>query len=73
MSELLSPLATLLGHEDRVWCATWSHTGTLLATCSSDKTIRIWAEEGNIQSYQTHLTLSLPIPQERANGFASLF
>ena len=27
------------GHQERVWCAAWNHTGSLLATCSSDKTI----------------------------------
>lgn len=31
-----------LGHEDRVWCATWHPTKPILATCSGDKTVRIW-------------------------------
>ena len=27
------------GHQERVWCAAWNHLGSLLATCSGDKTI----------------------------------
>ena len=32
----------LTGHGDRVWCATWHPTKPILATCSGDKTVRIW-------------------------------
>ena len=34
----------LRGHTDRVWHASWSPSGEALATCSGDKTIRIWCE-----------------------------
>lgn len=32
----------LYGHADRVWHAAWSPSGETLATCSGDKTIRVW-------------------------------
>jgi len=47
MSSSVEPIATLEGHNDRVWCVTWDAKGKLLASCGGDKTIRIWAEEGD--------------------------
>ncbi|VDN40339.1 unnamed protein product [Gongylonema pulchrum] len=26
----------------RVWCVQWNHTGTVLASCGDDKTIKLW-------------------------------
>jgi len=34
----------LSGHNDRVWSVVWSPQGDLLASCSSDKTIKIWGK-----------------------------
>jgi len=31
--------ATTAGHADRVWSLAWNHNGTVLASCSGDKTI----------------------------------
>lgn len=42
----LAKVAELDGHEDRVWSVAWNPSGTLLASCSSDKNIRLWGLEG---------------------------
>ncbi|KAJ1725330.1 Cytosolic iron-sulfur protein assembly protein [Coemansia erecta] len=38
----LKLIAELLGHEDRVWQASWDPQGNRLATCSGDRSARIW-------------------------------
>lgn len=40
----LIEIASLEGHNDRVWCVSWNLEGSLLASCSGDKTIRIWIQ-----------------------------
>ena len=48
-SELLL-VQELRGHDDRVWSASWSPKGDLLASCSGDKTVRIWGRQGGPES-----------------------
>ena len=38
----LSLEASLEGHTDTVWGVAWSPSGTVLATCSADKTAKAW-------------------------------
>jgi len=45
--------SVLQGHNERVWEIAWSPTGNLLASCSGDKTIRIWAPEHCIDPNST--------------------
>jgi len=44
---MLELVATLNGHDDRVWCVSWNPSGSLLATCGGDCTIKIWAQRAN--------------------------
>lgn len=49
-------LHTLEGHEGIISCLAWSNDGTLLASGSNDKTIRIWnwREGKNVHTLQGH-------------------
>ncbi|XP_037078542.1 probable cytosolic iron-sulfur protein assembly protein CIAO1 [Pollicipes pollicipes] len=45
MSRSLEPVATLSGHTDRVWQVAWDPTGRTLASCSADRSVRLWAAD----------------------------
>nr|QSX72229.1 cytosolic iron-sulfur assembly component 1 [Halisarca dujardinii] len=47
MSASLECIATLEGHKERVWNVSWNPSGSLLASCGGDKTIRLWGLEGD--------------------------
>ncbi|XP_046331442.2 probable cytosolic iron-sulfur protein assembly protein CIAO1 [Haliotis rufescens] len=53
---VLVELCALTGHEERVWGVAWNPTGTLLASCSGDKSVRIWGQEGDNWVCKTVLT-----------------
>jgi WD40 repeat protein len=36
--------ATLKGHQSTVWGLAWDKTGSRIASCSADKTVKIWQE-----------------------------
>ncbi|KAI0065289.1 WD40 repeat-like protein [Artomyces pyxidatus] len=42
----LSAIAELTGHEDRAWNVAWNPVKPLLATCSADKTVRLYGYSG---------------------------
>ena len=46
MTGLLEETDLLKGHKDRVWDIAWDRKGEVLASCSTDKTIRVWRQEG---------------------------
>ncbi|RDB18626.1 putative cytosolic iron-sulfur protein assembly protein 1 [Hypsizygus marmoreus] len=39
----IQPIAELPGHDDRAWHVAWNPTRPLLASCSADKTVRMYA------------------------------
>jgi WD40 repeat protein len=39
----MEQVAALAGHSERAWHVSWRADGKLLASCSGDRTIRIWA------------------------------
>lgn len=39
----IQQVATLDGHADRVWAVAWNPVKSLIASCSADKTVRIWS------------------------------
>lgn len=46
----LEETQVLEGHDDRVWSVCWSPSGELLASCSGDKTVRMWARQASPSS-----------------------
>ena len=56
---MLSLLSTTIGHkEDRIWHVCWSHCGKYFATCSEDKTIKIWSIQNNNSNSNTIICIT---------------
>lgn len=55
----LSEIQTLEGHTDRVWGLAWNPAGTppMLASCSGDKTVRIWQRNSPTGSFRCKAVL----------------
>jgi cytosolic iron-sulfur protein assembly protein CIAO1 len=47
----------LEGHDDKVWGLSWSHDGKLLASCSSDQTIRMWGKKATEDAFECKTVL----------------
>jgi WD40 repeat protein len=44
----ISMLNFYIGHDERVWSMCWHPESKTLASCSADKTIKIWNYEDNV-------------------------
>ncbi|KAI9452732.1 WD40 repeat-like protein [Russula earlei] len=59
LSHKILLLAELAGHDDRAWHASWNPTKPLLATCSADKSVRIYAYTTDVSpSFSLHTSIS---------------
>ncbi|KAI9216927.1 WD40-repeat-containing domain protein [Blastocladiella britannica] len=51
---LVEARATLLGHSEAAWSLAWHPSGSLLASTSSDKTVRLWGPTTPLASSSTN-------------------
>ena len=54
----LCPLTSLSGHDDRTWHVSWNPAKSLLATCSADKSVRLYSyTAGPSPSFALHTSI----------------
>ncbi|KAJ2741645.1 Cytosolic iron-sulfur protein assembly protein [Coemansia sp. BCRC 34301] len=59
---MLKLVAELQGHEDRVWQVSWDPSGTRLASCSGDKSARVWSAVSGASFFTTaHATTAMDV------------
>lgn len=63
---VIEPIAALEGHADRVWAVTWNPVQSLLASCSGDKSIRLWSYRSSIP-YSSSSLPALASPAANVN------
>ncbi|EAR96976.2 cytosolic iron-sulfur protein assembly protein CIAO1-B, putative (macronuclear) [Tetrahymena thermophila SB210] len=57
--EFVKCIGQLNGHTDKIWSVSWHPTLDIFATCSSDKTIKIWGlKENSENQYELKQTIS---------------
>lgn len=61
-------LQELRGHTDRVWYVCWHPTEKLFATCSTDKTIRIWGPEYSVLTTDAVASESSDVAESDGTG-----
>lgn len=58
LSHKISSIAELVGHDDRTWHVSWNPTKPLLATCSADKSVRLYTYAAGLPpSFSLHTSI----------------
>ena len=55
---VIEPIAALEGHTDRVWAVAWNPVQPLVASCSGDRSIRLWSYRSTLPSASSPPALS---------------
>ncbi|KAG9011680.1 Cytosolic iron-sulfur protein assembly protein, partial [Tulasnella sp. JGI-2019a] len=58
-------LTTLTGHEDRVWQVQWNPTQSIIASCSADKTVRLYKYKKGDNGVEFRWATTIPTGHKR--------